>query len=111
MAWWSRFLRSGLEQLDKVPRWIADQPLRAAGARDDVVAERHALGAQPGDLGPEVVDDEMDAVPTARPGLGAVGHRAAGRALRATQQQTQIAALHIGERGRRRRQHGEAEMA
>ena len=64
----------GLKQFDEVPRGIADQHLHAAGTSDDVVAERHTLGAQPSDLALEFVDDEMDAIPTARPRLRAVGH-------------------------------------
>lgn len=54
---------------------------------DDVVAELDAGAAQPADLGGQVVDDELDAVPT--PGFGplAIWHRPSRRTRRATQQE------------------------
>ena len=58
----------------------------------------------------EVVDDEVDAVPTAGARSFAVGHRPAGRALRARQQEPQVAASDVGERGTRDAD-GEAEVA
>src|SRR5215203_2086972 len=73
----------GLEELDRVARGVFEQDLPAAGAADDVVAERQAGGPQPLDLGRDVVDDEVDAVPASRLRGAAVWHRAAGRALRA----------------------------
>src|SRR5215831_6624256 len=64
---------SGLEQLDEVAGRVLDQDLLAARAGHDVVAERHAGGLQAVDLGRDVVDDEVDAVPAAGTGLLAVG--------------------------------------
>ena len=57
-----------------------------------------------------VFDDEMDAVPSARCGLAAVGHRAACRALRSAQQQTQITADDVREGRRGIRAQRETEM-
>ena len=58
----------------------------------------------------EVVDDEVDAVPAAGARSFPVGHRPAGRALRAGQQEPQVASSDIGER-RARDADGEAEVA
>src|SRR5437868_3775682 len=54
----------GLEQLDRVSRGVVDQHLLASGSADDVVPELETGGAQPFDLGMDVLDDEMDPVPT-----------------------------------------------
>ena len=99
-----------LEELDDVAGRILEQDLLAAGPFDDVVAERRAGVAEPGDLGVDVVDDEVDAVPAAGSGLGAVRHRPPRRARRPGEQQPQVAALDVGERGRGARQHLEAEQ-
>src|SRR6185436_19210720 len=88
----------GFEKFDDVAGGVLQQDLLAAGAGQDVVAKRRALGAEAGDFGFEIADDEMDAVPAAGAGLGAVGHRASGGALRAAEQQAQVAARDIGER-------------
>src|SRR3954454_17696191 len=77
----------GLEELDRVAGGVFEHDLLAAGSADDVVAELHAGGAQPLDFGGDVLDDEVNAVPTAGLGCAAVGHRAPGRALRAAEQQ------------------------
>ena len=58
----------------------------------------------------DVVDDQVDAVPAARAGRAAVGHRPAGRARRAAEQQPQVAARDVGERGRGAREQLEAEV-
>ena len=60
--------------------------------------KRQPRGSQPFDFGVDVVDDEVDAVPAARLGFAAVGHRPSGRARRPAQQQTQVAAGDVGER-------------
>ncbi len=57
-----------LEQLNGIAGRVVEQDLRAAGSGDDVVAEVHAGLAEAFDLGREVVDDEVDAVPS--PGRG-----------------------------------------
>ena len=54
------------EQFDRVAGGVFQEDLLTARAGDDVVAERDAGGAQPGDLGGEVGHDEVDAVPAAR---------------------------------------------
>lgn len=71
-----------LEQLDQVARAVAGENLCSAGPGHDLVAERLALGLEAGVLTVEVVDDEVDAVPTSGAWSCAVGHRPAGRALR-----------------------------
>jgi hypothetical protein len=63
----------GLEQFDEVAGRVGEQDLAPAGAGDHIVAEGQSGGAQPADLGVEVVDDEVDAVPSAGYGLSAVG--------------------------------------
>jgi hypothetical protein len=46
-----------LEELDDVARGILEEDLRAARPLHDLVAKRHAGGAEPLDLGGEVVDE------------------------------------------------------
>jgi hypothetical protein len=53
--------------------------------------------AQAADLGVEVVDDEMDAVPAAGPGLAAIRHRPASGAVRPGEQQAEVAASDVSE--------------
>ena len=76
-------------------RRICDRPVR-----DDVVAEPHAGGPEPLDLAVDVVDDEVDPVPASRSRGAAVGHGPPRRARRATEEQPQVAAGDVGERGR-----------
>src|SRR5438128_12302328 len=87
-----------LEQLDEIAGRVDGEDLCAAGTGDHVVAELDAGGLEAGDLCVEVVDDEVDTVPPAGSGLLAVGHGTTGGALRARQQQSEVAALHVGER-------------
>jgi hypothetical protein len=47
-----------LEEFDRVPGWVVEQGLLAAGAADDVVAEADASRAESLDFGGDVVDDE-----------------------------------------------------
>src|SRR3954447_18528300 len=68
----------GLEELDRVAGGVLEQDLPAARPADDVVAERQAGRPQPIDLGPDVLDDEMDAVPASRLRRSAIGHRPPG---------------------------------
>jgi hypothetical protein len=56
----------GLEELDRVARRVLEQDLLAARAADDVVAERQAGGAQLLDVGGDVLNDEVEPVPTGR---------------------------------------------
>src|SRR4051794_37866664 len=93
-----RLSACGLEELDRVAGGVFEQDLLAARPADDVVAERHAGRAQPLDLRGDVVDDEVDAVPTARLRRLAIRHRPSGGALRATEEQAQVAAHDVGER-------------
>ena len=72
--------------------------------------KRHAGFAEPGDLGGDVGDEEVDAVPAAGPRLGPVGHGPPGRAGRPAEQQPQVAAGDVGEGGRGAGAHLEAEV-
>src|SRR4051812_45495628 len=54
-----------LEQLDQIAGRIAKQHLCSPGPADDRVAGLESLRGQPVDLGGQVVDDEVDAVPPA----------------------------------------------
>ena len=66
--------------------------------------------AELGDLGVDVVDDEVDAVPAAGARLLPVGHRSSGGARRTAEQQPQVAAGDVGERGGGAGAHLEAEV-
>src|SRR5215208_491304 len=88
----------GLEELDRVAGRILEQNLLAARTGDDVVAERQPGGAEPFDLGRDVLDDEVDAVPASRLRGAPIRHRPPGRALGAAEQQAQAAAPDVGER-------------
>src|SRR5262249_971201 len=78
---------------------------------DDLVAKADALVAQPFDLALDVLDEKVDAVPPAGAGLAPVGHRPAGGALRAAQEQPKVAPDDVGERRCLGRQEREAEVA
>jgi hypothetical protein len=89
-----------LEELDRVAGGVVEQDLLAARAGDHVVAEAQSGGPQPFDLSGKIVDDQVNAVPTAGVGGAAVGHRSSGRAGGTAQQQTQLAPDDVRERGR-----------
>src|SRR3954454_17283996 len=86
----------GLEELDRVPGGGVEQDLLAARAGDDVVAKAQAGRAQSRDVGREVLDDEMNAVPATGPGRAAVRHWAPGGARPAAQQQSEPPTHDIG---------------
>src|SRR5262245_66669962 len=71
----SRSTRGGLEELDDVAGGVLEQDLPAAGSCEDVVAEPGPRGAEAGDFGIDVVDDEVDAVPAAGSWPGAVDRK------------------------------------
>jgi hypothetical protein len=71
-----------LEELDRVARWVVEQDLLTAWTFDNVVAERQPGGPKTGDLGCDVGDNEVDAIPTARSWHATIGHVAPGRASR-----------------------------
>src|SRR5215831_16431078 len=87
----------GLEEFDDVAGGVLEQDLFAAWSFEDVVAEQSPGVAETGDLGIDVVDDEVDAVPAARRRLGAIRHWPRRRASRSAEQQPQVAAGDIGE--------------
>lgn len=99
-----------LEELDRIPGWIVDEDLLAAGSGDNLVAERQPRGTEPFYLGGNVVDEQVDAVPPARFRLTSVRHRPGGGALRPAEEQAQIPSQNIGEGRRLVRLQREAEM-
>jgi hypothetical protein len=99
-----------LEQLDDVAGGVLEQDLLAAGPGEDLVPERHTRGPEAVDLGRDVVDDQVDAVPHAGAGGGAVEHRLTGRAARAAEEEPQVAPHGVGEHRREVRAHLEAEV-
>jgi hypothetical protein len=54
--------RGGLEELDRVAGWVVEQDLLTTGAPDDDIAALQSRGAEPLDLGEDVLNDEVDAV-------------------------------------------------
>jgi len=58
-----------LEQLDQVAVGIGDQDLPPAGAGDHTAAHRQVRDPDSGDIGVQVVDDEVDAVAARGGGL------------------------------------------
>jgi hypothetical protein len=98
-----------LEELDDVTGGVQQENLLAAGSFNDVVAELGPGIAELDDLGVDVVDEEVDAVPATRSGLGAVGHRPSGRAGRTSEEQSEVASLYVGKGGREVSEELEAE--
>src|SRR5882757_10856742 len=87
----------GLKQLDQVAVWVGEQDLTPAGAGDQVAAERQVRAAEPGDLGIQVFDDEVDAV-AARSG-GVIRGGAGAGAGRSGQQQPERTTDNVGKGG------------
>src|SRR4051812_22713975 len=87
----------GLEQFDQIAVGVGEQDLAPTRAGDQVAAERQARVAEPGDLGVEVVDDEVDAVVAG--GGGIVGGGAGTGTGGAGQQQPQRPTDPVGGRG------------
>src|SRR5258708_5551091 len=98
-----------LEELDDVAGGVLEEDLLAARSREEVVAERSTGAPKSRDLGIDVVDDQVDAIPAARSRLGAIRHGPSRRARRSAEQQPQVAAGDVGECGREVRQHFEVE--
>src|SRR5438034_9197349 len=71
---------SWLEQLDRVARRVLEQDLFATWSSDDVIAEGHAGGAQSGDLGADVFDEQVNAIPPTGARLPAIRHGSPSRA-------------------------------
>src|ERR1700687_5404719 len=89
---------AGLEQFHDVAGRILEEDLLAAGSFDNVVAERRTCRAESCDFGVEVVDDEVDAIPPAGFGFGAVGHWPPGGAGWSSEEESEVAAFDVGER-------------
>ncbi len=64
-----------LEEFDWVTRRVIEHDLLAAWPADDVAAERHAGRAQAFDIRVNVIDDEMEAVPSSRGRLAPIGRQ------------------------------------
>jgi hypothetical protein len=84
-----------LEQFDQVAGRVDEQDLAPAGAGDHGAAEGEAGVAEPGDLGIQVVDDEVDTV--AASGGGVVGVARAPELAGSGQQEPKWAAYQVGE--------------
>src|SRR2546428_6252338 len=100
----------GLKELDRISRRIVEEDLLPAGSGDDLAAESHARRAKAHDLGLDVVDDEVDAVPAARAGPRAVRHRTSGGACWTAQQDAKWPADDVGESRSHVRAQGEPEV-
>src|SRR6266536_260323 len=100
----------GLEQFDGVAGGVLQQDLRAARPGDDVVAELQAGGTEPVDLRGQVTDLQVEAVPAAGDGSGAVGHGPPARAGRAAEQQPHAVTADGGKRQGGVLLQGEAEV-
>src|SRR5262245_28013749 len=120
-TWWARLRsvtgargtergRRGLEQLDRIARRVVEHDLPTSGARHDLVAEGDAGVAETPDLGPDVANDQMNAVPAPRTRTAAIRHRPPGGAPRPAEEQPEVAAHHISKGRRRIRADGEAEV-
>src|SRR5262249_28368828 len=79
------------------------------GVCDDVVAERSAGVAETGYFGVDVVDDQVDAIPTTGSGLDAIRHGSSRGTGRPAEQQPQTAPGDASERRRGAGQHLEVE--
>ena len=88
-----------LEEFDDVAGGVLKQDLSAAGSFENVVAELSTSVTETGDVGFNVVHDEVNAVPAAGSRLGAIRHRPPSGARRSAEQQPQVAAGDVGERG------------
>src|SRR6185437_7364101 len=84
----------GLKELHRVARRIVEQNLIAANAVDDLVPKVDALLLEAIDHRRQVVDFDLEAVPSARCGARTVGHgaRASPFADGSAEQETEIAA-------------------
>src|SRR2546430_10036552 len=102
--------RRRLKQLDRITGRIVEHDLLAARTADNLVPEPHACSAESSDLGFDVLDDEVDAVPSARSWLTSIRHRTTGGALRSAQQEPERPTDDIGECRSRIRADGESEM-
>src|SRR5262245_7895699 len=99
-----------LEQLNKIAGRIHQQDLRAARTGQDVVAKLEAGGAQASNLGRQIVDHEVNAIPATGPGPLAIGHRPARRACWSAEQKPQRSAGDVCEGGSLLGQQRKAQM-
>jgi hypothetical protein len=105
-------LRGGSNKLDGIAGRVVEEDLLAAEPGHDVVAKARPSFAQRRDLVFEIVDLELDAVPTARLRLASIRHRLRGpaRSTRCIKQKSQIAPREDGKAGRGPRSDGETEV-
>jgi len=76
---------------------VAEHDLLSTRSGHDLAPERHAGRAEARNLGIDVIDDEVDPVPSARTGLATVRHRTTRRALGPAQQDAKRSADDVGE--------------
>src|SRR5579885_1767883 len=103
----------GLKQLHEISGWVFQQDLFATSALNDFVAKTRAGGLELRDAPIEIVDEEVDTVPTARRLLLARGHRrttANTATLGLRQIKMHVTARDLGEARRRVHLEFEAEM-
>src|SRR6478672_6827712 len=107
------FRAGRLEQLDWIAGRVLDEDLHATHAGDDLVAKSGAVLAQSCHRGLEVLDLELEAIPSSGLRYGPVRHRlaASGLPARRAQDQPQISVREHREAGRRVHVLVEAELA
>jgi len=76
---------------------VAEHDLLSTRSGHDLAPERHAGRAEARNLGIDVIDDEVDPVPSARTGLATVRHRTTRRPLGSAQQDAKWTANDFGE--------------
>src|SRR5262245_16204129 len=79
------------EQLNKITGWVHQQDLRSSRTGHEVIAEPHSGIAQAGNLGWQILNNKVDAVPTAWSWLFAVLHGSTRRACGPAEQEPQRA--------------------
>jgi hypothetical protein len=99
-----------LKQLNKVAAGVYQQDLGATWSCHHVIAESHAVGPQARDLRWEVVNDQVNAIPSARSRAFAVRHRAPRRTRRSADQKPKRAKRNVCECRSPIVEQGEAQM-
>ena len=73
-----RICLGGLEELDQIARGVLQQDLLATAAGDKLVAKARSRFLQLRDTGGQILDLELNAVPTSRRGELSIGHCLSG---------------------------------
>src|SRR4051794_16624773 len=108
----TRFSPGGrLKKLDRIAGRVIQHDLLTARTAHDIAAEVHTSSTQPCHLGLDIFHNQMEPVPASWSGLAAVRHRTPRRTGRSGQQQPQVAACDVCERGGSAKSHGKTEIA